>query len=173
MKKGLVLLFAFLVIGFAGTALAEVNVNINIGSPPPVLVSEPQLVLTPFGIYFVQGVSYDLFFYNNYWWSRRGNRWYRAREYNSPWSVLEYRVVPQLFFKMPGDYRIRYKKERPINYGQLKKQLRNNAGGQQKVNLGQPQQQGGQPKVNLGQPQQQGGQPKMQGQKKQGRGGKR
>ncbi|MCX5748759.1 MAG: hypothetical protein NTZ10_00725 [Candidatus Saganbacteria bacterium] len=124
---GFVLVFAFMVIGSMGTVQAEVNVNINIG-PPPIVVSEPpQVVMMPqYGIYFVPGISYDVFFYNGYWWSPRGNSWYRARQYNGPWGVVQRNYVPGYLFKVPKNYREVYKKERPINYGQWKKQSQNN-----------------------------------------------
>ena len=137
MKKSLyVLIFAFLVIGSAGTAQAEINVNINIG-PPPIVVSEPPaVVMMPrMGIYFVPGVSFDVFFYNGYWWSPRGDRWYRASQYNGPWGVVQRNYVPGQLFKVPKNYRVVYKNERPINYkqwknnyGQPKKQGRKNEG---------------------------------------------
>ena len=164
MKKGLVLIFAFLVIGFAGTARAEVNVNINVG--PPVFVSEPpEVVYVPsMGFYFVPGISYDVFFYNGYWWSPRGDRWYRAGRYNGSWVIVQRSYVPPLFFKMPKNYRAVYKNEHRINYGQWKK---NNW-----RPIAQPKNIDRQPRDMGGQPRNMGGQHKMQGGNKQGRGGK-
>lgn len=114
--------FVSLVVVVAGTAQAEVNVNINIG-PPPIVVSAPaQVVMMPqTGIYFVPGISYDLFFYNGYWWSQRGDNWYRAGEYNGPWVVIQRNYVPGYLLKVPKNYRAVYKNEKPINYGQWKK----------------------------------------------------
>lgn len=119
---GFVLISSFLIIGSTGAAQAELNVNINIG-PPPITVSEPpHVVMIPkFGVYFVPGVSYDVFFYNGYWWSPRGDRWYKARQYKGPWGVVQRKHVPGNLFKVPKNYREVYKKEKPINYGQWKK----------------------------------------------------
>jgi len=140
---GSVLIFAFLVIGAAGTAKAEVNVNINIG--PPVLVAEPQeLVLTPLGFYYVAGISYDVFFYNGYWWSPRGDRWYRAGQYNGTWVVVQRNYVPGQLFKVPKNYRVIWKNQPHKKYQQWKSEY-----GQQKMK---------------------GGQMKMQGKKNEGRG---
>ena len=124
MKKSLfVLIFAFLVIGFAGTSQAEINVNINIGPPPIVVAEPPAVVMMPrMGIYFVPGISFDVFFYNGYWWSPRGDRWYRASQYNGPWGIVQRSYVPGPLFRVPKNYRSVYKNERPINYGQWKKQ---------------------------------------------------
>ncbi len=108
--------------GLAGSAQAEVNVNINIG-PPPVVVAEPaDVVLIPrIGVYFVPDAGPDLFFYAGFWWSPRGDRYYRSRSYNGPWVVVERRVVPVQVIRVPRDYRVRYVKEKHVPYGQWKK----------------------------------------------------
>jgi hypothetical protein len=136
-KKGLVLVFAFLVIGFAGTALAEINVSINIG--PPVFVSEPpEVVYVPqMGFYFVPGGTYDVFFYNGFWWSRRGDHWWSARQYRGPWGVAG--SVPGNLRGLRNDYRSVYGKTgKRINYGQWKNNNMRpiNVGGQQKTQGG-------------------------------------
>ncbi len=102
--------------------LAEVNFNINVGSPP-VVVAEPAVVaLIPgSGVYFVADGGPDLFFYAGFWWSPRGDRWYRSRVYNGPWIVVEHRHVPVQVVRVPRDYRARYKKVKPVPYGQWKK----------------------------------------------------
>ncbi|MDD5593996.1 MAG: hypothetical protein PHG97_04605 [Candidatus Margulisbacteria bacterium] len=151
---GFILIFTFLVIGSA--VRAEVNVNINIG-PPPIVVSEPPAVvmMPQSGIYFVPGYSFDVFFYNGYWWSPRGDRWYRAGQYNGPWGVVQRNYVPAPLFGVPKNYRAVYKNERPINYKQWKN------------NYGQSKKQGGQP-TNQGNYEQS----KKQGRSSEGRGGK-
>ncbi|MFA5105249.1 MAG: hypothetical protein WC527_08780 [Candidatus Margulisiibacteriota bacterium] len=127
--SGFVFVFACLSLVSARAAQAAVNVNINFG-PPPIVVSEPpEVVMMPhYGIYFVPGISYDVFFYNGYWWSPRGNSWYRARQYKGPWGVVRRNYVPGHLFKVPKNYREVYKRERRINYGQWKKQGRGNEG---------------------------------------------
>ncbi|MFA4844672.1 MAG: hypothetical protein WC632_06990 [Candidatus Margulisiibacteriota bacterium] len=144
---GPVLIFALLVIGLAATAQAEVNVNVNIGPPPIVVSAPPAVVMMPqTGIYFVPGVSFDVFFYNGYWWSPRGDRWYRSSQYRGPWGIVQRSYVPGYLFKVPKNYRTVYKNERHINYGEWKN--------------------------NYGQSKKQGGQLKGQGRKNEGRGRK-
>ncbi|MFA5839562.1 MAG: hypothetical protein WC890_02765 [Candidatus Margulisiibacteriota bacterium] len=124
---GTVLLFALLVICSIGTAKAEVNVTINIGPPPIVVEAPPELVMIPqTEIYFVPGVSYDVFFYNGYWWSPRGDRWYRSSQYNGSWVIVNRNYVPSHIIKVPKNYRVVYQKVRPISYTQWKKQYKSN-----------------------------------------------
>jgi hypothetical protein len=103
-------------------ALAEVNLNINIG-PPHVVVAEPaKVVLIPgSGVYFVPDAGPDLFFYAGFWWSPRGDRWYRSKIYNGPWVVVDRRNVPVKVVRVPRDYRSRYIRAKHVPYGQWKK----------------------------------------------------
>ncbi len=104
------------------SASADFNVNVNIG-PPPVVVAEPAaVVLIPsIGVYFVPDGDVDLFFYAGFWWSPRGDRWYRSRGYNGPWVVVKRRIVPVEVVRVPRDYRVRYVKAKHVPYGQWKK----------------------------------------------------
>ena len=129
---GLVVLFGVLcALGWTKAASAAVQVNINLG-PPPIRVAEPpEIVMIPgVRVYFVPGLEFDVFFYNGYWWSPRGDRWYRSGRYNGPWGIVQRSYVPGPLFKVPRNYRAVYKNERPINYGQFKKQHGSNEGGQ-------------------------------------------
>jgi hypothetical protein len=102
--------------------LAEVNLNINIGSPPVVVAEPAAVVMIPgSGVYFVDDAGPDLFFYAGFWWSPRGDRWYRSQVYNGPWIVVEHRHVPVEVVRVPRDYRARYKKGKHVPYGQWKK----------------------------------------------------
>jgi hypothetical protein len=111
------------VVGFSPPARAEVSVSINLGPPPIVVAEPPGLVLVPQSqVYFVPDPQIDVFFYGGYWWSPRGERWYRARAYNGPWGVIERHRVPRAVVYMPRDYRTRYVRERHVPYGQWKKE---------------------------------------------------
>lgn len=101
---------------------AEVNLNINIG-PPPVIVAEPaNVALVPgSGVYFVVDSGPDLFFHMGFWWSPRGDRWYRSEAYGGPWVVVKRSIVPVQVVRVPRDYRVRYAKVKHVPYGQWKK----------------------------------------------------
>ena len=108
--------------GFSEPARAEVSVSINLGPPPIVVAEPPQVVMIPGSqVHFVPDPNIDVFFYGGYWWSPRGDRWYRARAYNGPWGVIERHRVPRAVIYVPRDYRARYERERHVPYGQWKK----------------------------------------------------
>jgi len=135
-----VALAVFVLAGFAMNAVpayAGTNVNVNVGlpvpvavvpapvvvAPQPVVVQQPmEMVLIPStSVYFAPGVSVDLFFYNNHWWNRRGDRWYRAGGYNGPWTAVGHQHVPAPVYRVPADYRTVYVHEKRVPYGQWKK----------------------------------------------------
>ena len=102
-----------------------VQVNINLGPPPIVVAEPPEVVLVPGSqVYFVPQPEIDVFFYNGYWWSPRGDRWYRASAYNGPWVIVERRLIPAPVIRVPRNYRVRYEREHRIPYGQWKKEFR-------------------------------------------------
>jgi hypothetical protein len=129
---------ALAVAGFALNAPpadAGANVNVNVGlpiavAPAPVVVAPqpvyvehpPDMVVIPgSSVYFAPGVSVDLFFHGDYWWNRRGDRWYRANAYNGPWHSVGPRYVPAPVYRVPANYRTVYVHEKPMPYGQWKK----------------------------------------------------
>lgn len=118
-------LCAGIMIGTGIDAGADVSVNINLGPPPIAVAQPPALVLVPgTSVYFVPEVDYDVFYYDGYWWSPRGDRWYRSRAYDGPWRGVSRRVVPPPVYRVPRDYREVYVHERHIPYGQWKKEHR-------------------------------------------------
>jgi hypothetical protein len=111
------------IFGQANEAAAEVNVSINLGPPPIVVAAPPHVVMIPGSqVYFVPHPEIDVFFYNDFWWSPRGSHWYHSRNYNGPWLVVDHRNVPPPVFRVPKDYRVVYKHQQQIPYGQWKKQ---------------------------------------------------
>ena len=127
MKTGFLTALAVLAFtGFVMTAApvhAGTNVNVNMGILAPEMVVIPQS-----NVYFAPGVSVDLFFYDNRWWNRRGDRWYRSNGYNGPWVAVGPRYVPAPVYRVPADYRTVYGHEKRIPYGQWKKAHGNHGG---------------------------------------------
>jgi hypothetical protein len=111
------LLGAVLAGGIASASDVRIGVGINIGPPPIVVAEPPAVVLVPgSSVYFVPGLEFDVFFSNGYWWSPRGDRWYRARAFNGPWRIVDRRFVPGPVIRVPHDYRHIYGRERHIPY---------------------------------------------------------
>ena len=118
----LAVLAVLILSGLPDSASAEFNVNINIGTPPVVVVEPAAVVLIPrIGVYFVPDGDADLFFYAGFWWSPRGDRWYRSQVCNGPWVVVEQRIVPMNVIRVPRNYRVQYVKAKHVPYGQWKK----------------------------------------------------
>ena len=118
------LLGGLLVCGAANEASARVDVGINVNlGPPPIVAPAPQaMVIVPGSqVYFVPGLEFDVFFHNGYWWSPRGDRWYRARDYDGPWRIVERRYVPRPVVRVPRGYRQMYQRERNIPYGEWRR----------------------------------------------------
>jgi len=112
----------------AAPAHAGVDVNVNLGLPV-VIEQPPEMVVIPrSNVYFAPGVSVDLFFYDNRWWNRRGDRWYRANDYNGPWAAVGRRHVPASVYRVPANYRTVYVREKRVPYGHWKKSHRKHDG---------------------------------------------
>jgi hypothetical protein len=118
----LAILVVFILLCPPKNGLAEINLNINIGAPPVVVAEPSEVVLIPgSGVYFVADAGPDLFFHAGFWWSPRGDRWYRSQAHNGPWVIVEHRYVPVQVVRVPNDYRVRYRKVKHVPYGQWKK----------------------------------------------------
>lgn len=115
-----VVLGAVVISGKMATAEVSVGVNLNFGFPIP-----QEVVLAPGGVYYVSNPGVNVFFHSGYWWTPRGNIWYRSRDYSHGWVVVEPSYVPMSVinvYQVPN-YRVVYKeKGRHIPYGQWKKQ---------------------------------------------------
>ena len=128
MLPALAVLFLAGFVAIGTPAHAGTNVNVNLGvpvvvAPQPLVVEQPpEMVVIPrSNVYFAPGVGVDIFFYDNRWWNRRGDRWYRGSGYNGPWVAVGPRHVPAPVYGVPANYRSVYAHEKPMPYGQWKK----------------------------------------------------
>jgi len=77
----------------------------------------PKVIFMPDSkVAFLPGLQSDVFFYNNFWWSQRGNQWYRSSNYNGPWETVYQRNVPTPVSRVPKNYRSIYEKQPYIPY---------------------------------------------------------
>ena len=77
-------------------AHTQVNVNVNIGPPAPVVVEAPpqMLFLSDPGVYVAVGIPYDVYFVGGRYYYFHGDNWFWARGYRGPWTYVEYRRLP-------------------------------------------------------------------------------
>ncbi|MBI3621077.1 MAG: hypothetical protein HY208_02660 [Nitrospirae bacterium] len=80
----------------AAPVRAEVNVNINVGVPPPIVVeAPPEMVLLPEpGIYVAIGIPFDIFFISGRYYYFHGGNWFWASGYGGPWVHVGYKSLP-------------------------------------------------------------------------------
>ena len=85
-------------------AFAQVQINVQLptitfSAPPPLVVVEP-------GVQVVEDNDEEVFFVDNYYWVRRGPRWYRTRDHHGGWVVVDGPGVPTAIVRVPeGKYR--------------------------------------------------------------------
>ncbi len=106
-----------------GIAGVDVNIGINFGPPPPVVIPAPPSVVVVPGtyVYFAPDVDVEILFYHGYWYRPYQGRWHRAADYNGPWVYVEPAHVPAVLVHLPPDYRHVPPGHQRIPYGQLKK----------------------------------------------------
>jgi hypothetical protein len=86
---------------FAMPAHAQVNINVQIGQPPPVVVySPPTMVLMPEPqMYVAVGVPYDIFFVSGRYYYFDEGDWFWAPGYGGPWTYVKVDKLPKALRK--------------------------------------------------------------------------
>ena len=94
---------------FTGSARAQVNMKVNISSPPPIVfATPPELIVIPGTyVYAVPDLEEDVFFYGGRWWRPWKGHWYRSRKYNGKWSY--YKNSPSFYGQIPPGWRNEYR----------------------------------------------------------------
>ena len=100
----------FLVAGLAALAvtssasIAAAHVTVNLG-PPIVVQAPPRLVVVPESpVFYAPDVEYNYFVYDHRHWVLRDGRWYVARTYRGPWTVVPVARVPSPVAAVPVAY---------------------------------------------------------------------
>ena len=117
------MLFALLGIINPGKVDAGIDVNVNIGFPPAIMIpAAPEVVLIPrTNTYIIPDIDVDIIFHNGYWYRPHKAYWYRANSYNGPWINIVPAKIPVALLELPPKYRHIALGQARIPYGQLKK----------------------------------------------------
>jgi hypothetical protein len=91
-----VLSFMLLIVFLASPAHAQVNINVQIGEPPPVVVySPPPMVLMPEPqMYVAVGVPYDIYFVSGRYYYFYEDHWFWGPGYSGPWTYMRFESLP-------------------------------------------------------------------------------
>lgn len=90
--------------------MARVDINVNIGLPPPIGFSgPPDVIVMPdtTDVYLVPDIDADLFFWNGWWWRLWEGRWYRSHYYDRSWRY--YSNVPSFYYDVDPGWRGYYR----------------------------------------------------------------
>jgi len=86
-------------------ARSQVNVQVNIGQPPPVIVAQPAMVMVPASqVYYAPSYGSDLFLYGGRYYTVRDDRWFYAARPNAPWVSIAIGKVPSAILAVPVTY---------------------------------------------------------------------
>ena len=90
-------------------AAADVNMNINLGWPPPLIVEKPRVVVVPdSGVYRAPNLEFNVFMFGGKYYSLHNDQWFMTVKVGAPWTPIVYervpvevRAVPVKYYKIP------------------------------------------------------------------------
>ena len=86
-------------------APAQVNINVNIGPPPVIFAAPPRVVAIPqTPVAYVPDTSYNVFVYQQHYYSYHGGAWFMATGHRGPWIAIGLPQVPQPVIAVPVRY---------------------------------------------------------------------
>lgn len=96
----------------AAVARGEVNVDVHIGAPapvivapPPVLVARPHLIAVPgTAVYHVPGAAFNVFVFGGKYYSLHNGAWFVASGHRGKWSAIPAHHVPAPVLAVPVTY---------------------------------------------------------------------
>ena len=83
------------------------DLNIRIGTPPPVVIQSPppMAVIPGTYVYMAPNVGVDILFYHGQWYRPHEGHWFSAPSYNGPWMHAAPGRVPRAILELPPGYR--------------------------------------------------------------------
>jgi hypothetical protein len=116
------LVLALIVPLSAAFARTSASISLRIGDryrgPRVYFESEPDVVLVPGyrDVYYVRDSDYDIYEVGDWWYYNYNGDWYRAHDYNGPYSFVSYRSVPRPIYNVPRRYRRHWRDYRDRHY---------------------------------------------------------
>ena len=109
------------IVGTAAQSAADVNVSINLGTPPPppiVIAEPPPMIVVPQApqVYYAPSVAYDFFYYGGRYYTFHEGGWFWSASVHGPWGNIEIGHVPPPVLRVP----IAYYKVRPVAWRKCK-----------------------------------------------------
>jgi len=91
--------------GLMGPAAAHADVGINAPTPPPMVMTTPQLVVVPGStVYYAPGVAYNLFVFGGRYYSFHDGVWFYSATGKGKWTVIPNNRVPRPVLAVPVTY---------------------------------------------------------------------
>jgi hypothetical protein len=82
------------------------QVQVQIALPTIRFPAPPALVVVAPGIQVVPEHDEEIFFTDGFYWHRRDGHWFRSKDHEGHWAVVEEKIVPPGLIRMrPGEYR--------------------------------------------------------------------
>jgi YXWGXW repeat-containing protein len=97
------------IVGTAAQSAADVNVSINLGTPPPppiVIAEPPPMIVVPQApqVYYAPSVAYDFFYYGGRYYTFHEGHWFMGPKHNGPWTFVSVDHVPAPVVAVPARY---------------------------------------------------------------------
>jgi hypothetical protein len=115
------------VLAAPASAAAQVNIDVNIGPPPVIFPAPPRVVAIPrTPVSYVPDTTYNVFVFENRYYSFHGGGWFVATGHRGPWLALAHPQVPPPVLAIP----VRYYRDPPKHMppGRAKKMDREGRG---------------------------------------------
>lgn len=117
-KAGLVGSLALVCVAVLGSGIlpdavqAQVNIQVGIALPPPVVFAAPPEVIVLPGsyVYVAPDLAEEMYFVDGWWWRPWQGRWYRSQYYDRDWGP--YSSVPSFYGSVRQGWRDDYRDHR-------------------------------------------------------------
>jgi hypothetical protein len=88
------------------SAAVRADINLQFGDAPRVYFARPpRTILIPdTQVYYVQGMDYDMFQCDGWWYIDNGGYWFRSSSYRGPFVAVSFDYVPRMLFNVPSAY---------------------------------------------------------------------